>query len=327
MNELIPSPETTAAIERSILDQGVRESVEASKAPATRRAYRTDWADFQRWCEERGEVSLPASAATIARYLVAQAKDHKASTVQRRITSINMAHRYAGVESQTRSALVAETMKGIKRQKAQAGEMVTQKEAAITELLRQMVAALPETPSGIHDRALLLLGFAGAFRRSELVALNVGDLRFSREGLVVTVRRSKTDQGGAGEQKGIPYGSNPDTCPVRAMLDWLEFAQIKDAPAAALFRPIDRHGNIKPKRLLSKGVALIVKEAAGRAGLDPTIFAGHSLRSGFATAAAMAGASERSIMNQTGHKSVTVARRYIRRGTLFQDNAATKVGL
>ncbi|MEN9933982.1 MAG: hypothetical protein RLZZ387_561 [Chloroflexota bacterium] len=218
-------------------------------------------------------------------------------------------------------------MKGIKRQKAQAGEVVTQKEAAVTDILRQMVEALPNTPSGVLDRALLLLGFAGAFRRSELVALNVGDLTFSREGLVVTVRRSKTDQTDEGQQKGIPYGSSPDTRTVRAMLDWLELAGIKDASTVPLWRPIDRHGNIKPKRLLSKGVALIVKEAAKGAGLDPKIFAGHSLLSGFATAAAMAGASERSIMNQTGYKSVTVARRYIRRGTLFQDNAATKVGL
>lgn len=177
---------------------------------------------------------------------------------------------------------------------------------------------------GVRDRALLLLGFAGAFRRSELVALDLADVHAGHDGLTVVIRKSKTDQEGQGRKVGIPYGSHPHTCPVRAMATWREKSGLSEG---ALFRAINRHGQLQAGRLSDRAVALIVKRAALAAGLDATKYAGHSLRAGLATSAAQAGVSERSIMAQTGHKSVMVARRYIRDGSLFRDNAAAQVGL
>jgi integrase len=176
---------------------------------------------------------------------------------------------------------------------------------------------------GIRDRALLLIGLAGSFRRSELVALNVDDVQVIGDGLVVTLRRSKTDQEGEGRKVGIPYGSNPETCPVRALRAWQEASGIE---AGALFRSVSRHGKIGG-RLSGFAVAIIVKRYAGAVGLEAAGYSGHSLRAGLATAAAIRGASERSIMAQTGHKSAAMVRRYIRDGSLFRENAAAKVGL
>ena len=187
-----------------------------------------------------------------------------------------------------------------------------------------MVAATDEGLIGLRDRALILLGFAGAFRRSELVALDVADLAFNRDGLTVTLRRSKTDQEGQGRKVGIPYGSNPDTCPVRVLQAWLETAGLAEGP---VFRSMNRHGPCTTGRLAPADVARVVKKLAERAGLDAARYAGHSLRAGHATSAAIAGASERSIMNQTGHRSVQMVRRYIRDGILFRENSAGKLGL
>jgi integrase len=177
---------------------------------------------------------------------------------------------------------------------------------------------------GLRDRALILLGFAGAFRRSEVVGLNLADLAFSRDGLTVFLRRSKTDQEGQGRKIGIPYGANPETCPVRTLQTWLDQAALAEGP---VFRSLNRHGQLRPRRLGGVDVARIVKKLAQRAGLDPAKYAGHSLRAGHATSAAASGASERSIMNQTGHRSVQMVRRYIREGSLFRENSAGKLGL
>ena len=177
---------------------------------------------------------------------------------------------------------------------------------------------------GLRDRALILLGFAGAFRRSELVSLTLEDCAFGKDGLTVTLRRSKTDQSGEGRKIGIPYGSNPETCPVRSLQSWLELGAIGGGP---VFCSINRHGKIQAGRLSGGDVARIVKKLVERAGLDPSKFAGHSLRAGHATSAAIAGASERSIMNQTGHRSVQMVRRYIRDGSLFRENSAGELGL
>jgi integrase len=168
------------------------------------------------------------------------------------------------------------------------------------------------------------LSFAGAFRRSELVGFSVEDCSFSRDGLTVTLRKSKTDQNGESRKIGIPYGSNPDTCPVRQLQTWLEQAAITTGP---LFRAINRHGQMQPERLSGLAVARVVKKLAERAGLDAANYAGHSLRAGHATSAAIAGAGERSIMNQTGHRSVQMVRRNIRDGSLFRENSAGKLGL
>jgi integrase len=187
-----------------------------------------------------------------------------------------------------------------------------------------MVAALPSGLLGTRDRALLLIGFAGAFRRSELVSINYEDCLFTRAGLIITIRRSKTDQQGLGRQIGIPYGAAAGTCPVRATEKWLRSSGITEGP---VFRAITRHARIRHGRLSGFAVSLVVKRYAAAAGLDASRYSGHSLRAGFATSAAIVGASERSIMNQTGHRSLTMLRRYIRDGSLFHENAAAKLGL
>ncbi len=224
-------------------------------------------------------------------------------------------------EPPTHSPVVANTMKGIGRT---LGTAPTQKAPAVTDDIRAMVEAADVGTIGARDRALVLLGFAGAFRRSELVALDVEDCEFSKDGLTVILRQSKTDQEGQGRKVGIPFGSNPETCPVRVLQAWMEEAAISAGP---LFRPLNRHGQVKAGRLSGIDVARIVKKVAARAGLDAAKYAGHSLRAGHATSAAIAGASERSIMKQTGHRSVQMVRRYIRDGNLFRDNSGGKLGL
>jgi integrase len=225
------------------------------------------------------------------------------------------------LDSPTSSGMVRNTLKGIKRA---LGTATVQKAPALTADIRAMVDATDEELIGTRDRALILLGFAGAFRRAEIVSLDASDLDFNRDGLTVTLRRSKTDQEGQGRKIGIPYGSNPDTCPVRTLQAWLEETGITDGSA---FRSLNRHGRVQSDRLSPVDVARIVKKLARRADLDPSKYAGHSLRAGHATSAAASGASERSIMNQTGHRSVQMVRRYIREGSLFRENSAGKLGL
>jgi integrase len=187
-----------------------------------------------------------------------------------------------------------------------------------------MLQALPDTLAGCRDRALLLLGFAGGFRRSELAALDVGDVLATDDGLVMKLRRSKTDPEGQGRDVGIPYGSNPSTCPVRALNAWKNAAGTADGP---LFRGVDRHGRVGSLRLHKDSVGLIVKRAAQAAGLDPARYAGHSLRAGLATQSYLNGAGELAIMRQTGHRSLQMVRRYIRDGSLFRENPVAKLGL
>jgi site-specific recombinase XerD len=293
-----------------------------AKAANTLKAYRNDWDDFLSWCGLHRLEPLPATPQTIALYLTDLSKTHKVSTLYRRLSGISQAHQAAGHTSPTRDPQVRLVFQGIRRTRGSAPD---QKQPAITAEVRAMVETLKlETLSGVRDRALLLVGFAGAFRRSELVSLDVADVSFTADGLVVQLRRSKTDQEGVGRKVGLPFGSNPLTCPVRALRDWFSQSGLTRGP---IFRPIDRHGNVKPQRLTDQSVALIVKRCAQDAGLDAAKYAGHSLRSGLATAAAMADVSERSIMAQTGHKSLPVVRRYIRDGSLFRRNAAAAVGL
>jgi integrase len=216
---------------------------------------------------------------------------------------------------------VKNTLKGIRRT---LGTATAQKAPTLTDDIRAMVDACDAGLIGARDRALVLLGFAGAFRRSELVGLDIADCAFGKDGLTITLRRSKTDQDGAGRKIGIPYGSNPETCPVRTIQAWIEQAALS---SGALFRPINRHGQVQAGRLSGIDVARVVKKLALRAGRDATAYAGHSLRAGHATSAAIAGASERSIMRQTGHRSVQMVRRYIRDGSLFRENSAGRLGL
>jgi integrase len=264
---------------------------------------------------------LPASPDAVAAYIAECAGRLKVGSIQRRLNAIAEAHKAVGVDSPTQSAMVRNAMKGIRRA---LGTAATQKTAALTDDIRAMIDMTDAGLIGARDRAMVLLGFAGAFRRSELVGLDTGDCAFGKDGLTVTLRRSKTDQQGAGRKIGIPYGSNPEMCPVRVVQAWIETAGITAGP---LFRSINRHGQLQPGRLAGADVARVVKKLAHRAGLDAANYAGHSLRAGHATSAAIAGASERSIMNQTGHRSVQMVRRYIRDGSLFRENSAGKLGL
>jgi len=298
-----------------------RDYARQARAANTRRAYRADWADFVAWCTARGASSLPSTPRTVGLYLSGLAESRKVSTLQRRLSAISQAHKSAGHASPCQDAAVRAVFAGIRRAH---GSAQRGKSPILTAELRRMIACLPDSVLGQRDRALLLLGFAGAFRRSELVALDLSDVTFAREGLVVRLRQSKTDQEGHGRSIGIPYGSHPATCPVRALQDWLE---VRGAGSGPLFHPLNRHGRVLPSRLSDRAVARVVQRTAAAVGLDPAGFGGHSLRAGLATSAAAAGVSERAIMAQTGHKSLAMVRRYIREGTLFTDNAAAAVGL
>jgi site-specific recombinase XerD len=298
-----------------------RDFAARSKAANTIRAYAADWREFTAWCERHAASQLPAAPETVALYVAELADTLRVGTLTRRLSAISQAHQLAGFDSPTHDARVRTVLAGVRRVKGTAQQG---KRPVTTEDLRRILERLPDTLQGRRDRALLLMGFAGAFRRSELVGIDIADLEFHRDGLVVTVRRSKTDPEGQGRKVGLPYGSHPETCPVRAAREWLECL---DETRGPVFRPVDRHGHIGAGRLSDKAVALIVKRAAGTVGLPVAELAGHSLRAGLATAAAAAGVSERAIMAQTGHRSLTTVRKYIREGSLFLENAAAKVGL
>jgi site-specific recombinase XerD len=305
------------------LDQaadGVRDFAAQAKAPNTLKAYRTDWAHFSEWCRTHQLEPLPAGPRTVALYLTDLARTHKVSTLYRRLSGISQAHQAAGLSAAslpTRGAQVRLVFQGNppqSRRCAHPEERGDHRRGAGhgRDALAYLFKRRPR--SGAAPRRL-----RRAFRRSELVALDTADVTFGAEGLIVQLRRSKTDQEGEGRKVGLPFGSQPLTCPVRALHAWLD--------AAAIFRAVDRHGNLGKDRLSDQSVALVVKRCARAAGLDGKRYAGHSLRSGLATSADMADVSERAIMAQTGHKSLPMVRRYIRDGSLFRRNTAAAVGL
>lgn len=312
---------------------------ERAKAENTKRAYRADWRCFRSWCAERGLDALPATPETVTLYIADRASPSdgsaplKVSTLERRLAAISQAHRLSGLSSpaSTREEPLHSVWAGLVRTKGRAKEKVA---PALTADVVAMVEALPVVERGDgsweltvaakRDRALLLVGYAGALRRSELAALEVRDLAVGVDGLRVRLRRSKSDQEGAGVVLGLHYGERPLTCPVRAVRDWFFCVAITEGP---VFRRVDRWGNVGGSALDPGSVARIVKRAAARAGLDPTAYAGHSLRAGFATQAARAGAHERAIMKHTRHKSEKVLREYIREGQLFDENPTGDLGL
>ena len=315
---VIPSEETALLAE---LLSRAQEFAREARADNTLRAYRCDWRDFEGWCRARGFTSCPASPQTVALYLTALSQTHKVSTLTRRISAISQAHQTAGISSPTGESPVRLVMAGIRRS---LGTAAAAKRPVLVPDLQAMVSVIPENVIGVRDRALLLIGFSGAFRRSELVGLDWEDLAETADGLVITLRRSKTDQEAEGRKVAIPRGREESTCPLRALFCWRGAAGIESGP---LFLRVNRHGRILPKRLSAEAVAIVVKRWASRIGYEKGEFAGHSLRSGLATAAAIAGKSERAIMSQTGHRSAATVRRYIRDGNLFRDNAAEGLGL
>ena len=291
----------------------VARSIElGEKQPAanTERAYAGDWARFEAWCRHHGRRALPASEFTIQTHLLHLSDEGlRFSTISRAYASIRVQHERAGERLPTLHTVTTALSNLAKT----LGSATHGKTPLLAEQLRMAVAGEAVTNLGVRDRALLLLGFAAALRRSELVALDRQDVHFSDDGLTVTVRRSKTDQKGEGRVVGVPHGSKA-ACPVRATKAWIEAGSIVEG---ALFRRIDRWGHIAPERLAPAAVARAVKRAAELVGLDPAEFAGHSLRSGLATSAAKAGKGLDVIMNTTGHKSERIARGYIRHATVF----------
>jgi site-specific recombinase XerD len=305
-------------IEKEALDYAYR-----SRAANTVRAYRADWAHFVEWCRTHNRASLPAEPETVALYItyLANRGNRRTTTIARRLVTISEVHRSRGLETPVRHSAVRAVWDGVKRT---FGFTPRGKLPTLLIDIQEMLAALPNSLLGARDRALLLIGFAGAMRRSELVRLDVTDVVRSNQGLAITIRFSKTDQEGRGRTVGIPFGENEDTCPVRAYDEWVEQASIRHGP---VFRSVSRHGRVSPRRLTDKTVARVVKRSLMLASRDSTNYSGHSLRAGLATQAALCGVPERAIQDQTGHRNLMMLRRYIRAGSLFLDNAAAKIGL
>jgi site-specific recombinase XerD len=286
----------------------------AEKAPATRRAYATDFAIFRSWCADRKLAPLPAAPDTVAAFLAWEAgRRTRPSTLGRRVAAIRYAHKLGGLPVPTDDERVRATVRGIRRSVGTAPEKKT---PATADRILAMVPIAGTRLADLRDRALLLLGFAGAFRRSELVALDVEDIEPTTEGLRVTVRRGKTDQEGQGAVIAILPGHT--ACPVEALRVWVEAANITTGP---VFRPISKGEHLQFTRLTDRSVANIVKAHAERVGLDPRVFSGHSLRAGFLTSAAKRGASIFKMIEVSRHRSVDTLRGYVRDAEMFKDHA------
>jgi len=292
----------------------VRAYLAAEKSSSTRRAYASDWADFSTWCEGAGESALPAEPITVARYL-AQLADggRKVSTIERRVAAIRAAHKAAGHEPPTNAEGVKAVMRGIRRTK---GGKRTKKAPATAELIARLLSLFPGTIAGIRDKAIVLVAFAAALRRSELVDLKVNDVEWRPKGIVLQIRRSKTDQEGRGRAIPVPNGSKLQ--PVAALSAWLEASGITEGP---IFREVDRHGRVGASALSGRSVARIVKRAIAALGLDAKIYSGHSMRAGFVTTALENGIDLLKIMGTTGHTDVNTLREYDRRDSGFDDAA------
>ena len=323
-----PNPDLRMARLHDVADRA-NAFAQKSRADHTKRAYRADWTLFRSWCDEHDLRPLPADPQTIVLYISDVADQYKLTTLERKLSAISQAHKTSGYESPalTSSEPLHSVWSGIARSKTRAKDKVA---PALTEDIRLMVESLPRdenqnlTIASLRDRALLLVGFAGALRRSELSGLTTSDVSFTVDGLRMVIRQSKSDQEGRGHVKGLRYGSKPMTCPVRSLRAWLSGSGIDHGP---IFRGVDRHGNIADTALTGQGIALIIKRCASQAGLNADDYSGHSLRAGFTTQAARSGTPERIIMRHTGHKSEKMVREYIREGALFNDNPTDDLGL
>jgi site-specific recombinase XerD len=294
----------------------VRDSVPEN----TRRAYAADWALFSEWCADKRVQNLPAAPHTVAAFIADESKTSKPSTLRRRLAAIGKMHSVAGHANPCSAEAVKATMKGIERS---FGIVQASKAPATHAKIEQMVAKCPTvTLDGLRSRAILLMGYAGAFRRSELCALTCDDLKWSKDGVVVTVRRGKTDQRGKGMTKAIPFVSGGDLCAATSLRVWLTAAGIDQGP---VFRGFTRNGKPKPSPLSDHAVAIIVKEAARRCGFDVSEFSGHSLRAGHVTEARSRGVADAQTMSTTGHKRVETLDIYDRRENAFQKTSAGDV--
>ena len=278
-----------------------------SKADNTLRAYQSDFRDFSAFCIKNGFPSLPTQPKIIALYITHLSKSSKFSTLKRRIASISVLHKLKGHYLDTKHPIIMENLHGIKRT---LGTRQKAKKPILISDLKLIIKAIDEDK--IRDKALILIGFSGGFRRSELVNIHYDDIEFVTEGVKILIKRSKTDQTGEGSVKAIPYFDNQEFCPVVALKNYLT-KKFSNTNEGKIFNISD------------KSVALIIKRYAKKAGLDSSKYAGHSLRSGFATTAAEFGAEERNIMAMTGHKTTQMVRRYIREANIFKNNALNKI--
>jgi len=283
------------------------QNLKNSKANNTLRAYQSDFRDFSGFCAKNGLSSIPTQPKIIALYITHLSKTSKFSTLKRRIASISVIHKLKGHYLDTKHPIIMENLHGIKRT---LGSRQKAKKPILINELKLIIKAIDETK--IRDKALILVGFSGGFRRSELVNIEYDDVEFVTEGVKILIKRSKTDQSGEGSVKAIPYFDNQEFCPVIALKNYInkKFSNISDG---------------KVFDISDKSVALIIKRYAEKAGLDSSKYAGHSLRSGFATTAAEFGAEERNIMAMTGHKTTQMVRRYIQEANLFKNNALNKI--
>jgi len=298
-----------------------------SKAANTLRAYKADFKDFSAFCSKNGLSSMPTEPKILSLYLTHLSATSKFSTLKRRIASISVVHKLKGHYLDTKHPLIMENLHGIKRvkgtnQKSKKPILINELKLIINVIdeylsnneLGEVDCIIPESSKNIRnkvrDKAIILVGFSGGFRRSELVSIDYEDIELVTEGVKIFVKRSKTDQSGEGMTKAIPYFDNKTFCPVLALKQWIQHSEIK---SGKLFDISD------------KSVSLIIKKYASLAGLNPIKYGGHSLRSGFATSAADSGVEERNIMSMTGHKTTQMVRRYIQEANLFKNNALNKI--
>lgn len=303
MTQDLTRPQTSA------LSEHIEGYLRLSVAENTSRAYKADLAHFYAW-----GGTIPCSPEIIAAYLAAHAETLSIATLTRRLAAISKKHSVQGLTSPTSTELVRLTMKGIKRQH---GKPQTQAAPLCRDDLLLVLNAIPDDLRGCRDKAMLLIGFCGALRRSELCRVRHEDLQFTTEGLILTIARSKTDQNGEGRKIGIPHGRGK-ICPVQMLKDWLARSGIVDG---FIFRAING-GEAMGDHLSDRSICNIVKSRVGLVGFNAELYSGHSLRSGLATSAAQQGFSSWAIRAQTGHKSDGMLARYIREGSLFRNNAA-----
>ena len=295
-----------------------------SKASNTVRAYKSDFNDFGLFCAQNGFKSLPSEPKIVSLYLTQlSTKNVKMSTIRRRLVSIGVIHKLKGHYLDTKHPLIVENLMGIKRRK---GSIQKGKKPLLINNLKKIINVIDDKIKKeikrLRDRSIILIGFSGGFRRSEIVSLDYDDLDFVDEGLKINLKRSKNDQFGEGLLKGLPYSSNSYYCPVVSIKNWLNISKITSGP---LFRRFSKGSNLTENRLTDQTVALLIKQYLDLAGIESKNYSGHSLRSGFATSAAEAGAEERTIMTMTGHKSTEMVRRYIKEANLFKNNALNKI--
>ncbi len=307
------------------LHEATLNNLKNSKANNTLRAYKSDFRHFAAFCAKHSFNSIPSEEKIVSLYLTHLSKNSKISTLRRRLVSISMVHKLKGHYLDTKHPIIVENLMGIKRikgsiQKGKKPLLISHLKSIINVIDQQKIEEIKK----IRDKSIILIGFGGGFRRTELMSIDLEDLEFVSEGLKITLKRSKTDQFGEGMIKGIPYFTNENYCPVLNIRKWIKISKIKSGP---IFRRFTKGSHLTDKRLTDQSVVLLIKKYLNLAGIENNNFAGHSLRSGFATVAAESGADERSIMATTGHKNAQMVRRYIREANIFKNNALSKVKL